>query len=589
MSASNERPRWHLWVIFSGVPISLLLGTVGFWLSCGATPGWASKLDAAYRSLQLLFLRMSSVPQIHWTLELARWMAAGLIALAALYTFLKLFGPEVQQLCLHLPWRRHVLILGLGPMTTQLVRCYRNSGHRVVVVAPSADDDGVGVCRNLGATVVVGPLTDSTTLIRARIHRATQVIALSPEDNTNVAIAEQVHNLVQNKAGPCRRDEHNPLKCFVHIGNVDARSTLQASAAFADDCRCEMHFFDLFDVAVRKLFQDRNLMVLDRGGIKEGDVRQVHLVILGFGRMGQTVAVRAAQLGHFANRKPLRISVIDQQAAQRRQALLFRYPNFEKTCQIDFHEQEAESDTTRDFLGQCCADPSTVVTILSCFDKDALALEMAVRLQSVLDDCDAVMYVRMSGKAGFASVLQRKDGAPMRVHAFGMQEDCCQARLLHDPLNEQLARAIHKDYCVGKIESLRRQGKDPAKEPSVREWNGLLEGLKDSNRQQADQIDIKLHAIGLERIPVGAAGREPVERLGVAEVALLAEMEHNRWNAERWLQGWTLGPSDKARKISPYLVPWSNLDEETKEFDRETVRKIPEFLKPVGQKVCRKE
>jgi hypothetical protein len=43
----------------------------------------------------------------------------------------------------------------------------------------------------------------------------------------------------------------------------------------------------------------------------------------------------------------------------------------------------------------------------------------------------------------------------------------------------------------------------------------------------------------------------------------------------------------KIKKISPYLVGWSELPEDMKERDRQAVRKIPEFLANVGLDIQR--
>jgi hypothetical protein len=65
-------------------------------------------------------------------------------------------------------------------------------------------------------------------------------------------------------------------------------------------------------------------------------------------------------------------------------------------------------------------------------------------------------------------------------------------------------------------------------------------------------------------------------------------MEHARWNAERLLAGWTLGERDTKRHINPYLVPWSELPENIREYDRQAVRKIPALLACIQKKVVRK-
>jgi len=83
--------------------------------------------------------------------------------------------------------------------------------------------------------------------------------------------------------------------------------------------------------------------------------------------------------------------------------------------------------------------------------------------------------------------------------------------------------------------------------------------------------------------------RPAVDRFEPGEVELLAEMEHTRWCAERLLADWVLGPSDKPRRISPYIVPWAALPPEIQEYDRETVRLIPAFMGQIGKKVCRQK
>lgn len=49
----------------------------------------------------------------------------------------------------------------------------------------------------------------------------------------------------------------------------------------------------------------------------------------------------------------------------------------------------------------------------------------------------------------------------------------------------------------------------------------------------------------------------------------LAENAHDLWTVERLAQGWTHGPQrDDARKFHPCLVPYAELPEKEKEFDR---------------------
>ena len=151
-----------------------------------------------------------------------------------------------------------------------------------------------------------------------------------------------------------------------------------------------------------------------------------------------------------------------------------------------------------------------------------------------------------------------------------------------DPL-ELLAQAIHADY----VRRIQMEGKESSENPSLLNWDELPETLRNSNRDQAADIESKLDVVSCA---IGTAddGRVPVIEFSPEEVEQLAELEHHRWEAERTADGWTLGPvKDPVTKKSPYLVPWRDLNEDVRDLDRETVRRIPQFLSEVGLAVVR--
>jgi hypothetical protein len=145
---------------------------------------------------------------------------------------------------------------------------------------------------------------------------------------------------------------------------------------------------------------------------------------------------------------------------------------------------------------------------------------------------------------------------------------------------ETVARAIHEQYRVTKAESAKPVDR------ALRDWAGLDEDLKESNRAQARHIVEKLREIGCDLVRAGASG--PGAVLSSQEIERLAEMEHGRYNAERLLGGWRWGEArDTDRMLSPYLVPWAELPDDVRDLDRQTVRKIPEFLARVGLAIRR--
>ena len=70
---------------------------------------------------------------------------------------------------------------------------------------------------------------------------------------------------------------------------------------------------------------------------------------------------------------------------------------------------------------------------------------------------------------------------------------------------------------------------------------------------------------------------EPVKTTGIELdasieplIELLARNVHDLWAQERLAQGWTYGPArDDSRKQHPCLVPYEELPESEKEYDRQ--------------------
>jgi RyR domain len=150
-------------------------------------------------------------------------------------------------------------------------------------------------------------------------------------------------------------------------------------------------------------------------------------------------------------------------------------------------------------------------------------------------------------------------------------------------VTEMLAHAIYEDY----VRKQRAEGQTPATNPAMVDWGELPDTLKDSNRDQAADIGAKLAAVGCGIVTLTDWSAPPLQ-FTIDEVELLARMEHDRWCRERTAGGWTYGPErDAAQRVSPYLVPWADLSEEIREYDRNTVRALPQFLASAGFSVVR--
>lgn len=199
------------------------------------------------------------------------------------------------------------------------------------------------------------------------------------------------------------------------------------------------------------------------------------------------------------------------------------------------------------------------------------------------------------------------------------------ANEINEEYNESIRYQLQRAKEEGDKKNIEKYSKKVKKLCSLSE---LPSSLKMSNIRQAKSIPKKLSMIGCEiahktaeemadttdfdekidtiikfRVESGEFTQEEAERMEIIEVndkiarilkfgeddvEDLAVFEHDDWWEERKGTGWIFGEKEnRDLKINPNLVDWDELDEPTKDFDRDTIRNIPKILDNIGLKVVR--
>ena len=80
----------------------------------------------------------------------------------------------------------------------------------------------------------------------------------------------------------------------------------------------------------------------------------------------------------------------------------------------------------------------------------------------------------------------------------------------------------------------------------------------------------------------------PPELLELSEA--IAKNVHEVWAANRIAEGWTLGPvRDSAKRQTPCLVPYEDLPEEEKAYDRNTALETLKLMVSLGYDIVKRE
>ena len=142
---------------------------------------------------------------------------------------------------------------------------------------------------------------------------------------------------------------------------------------------------------------------------------------------------------------------------------------------------------------------------------------------------------------------------------------------------ELLAIAIHARYCEKQLQD------HPERPLDYPDFSQLPDDLKYSNLRQAQNICDRLEQVGYRLGPKGRKGA--VKEFPPELVEFMAELEHESWMQERLSRGWKLGERNAEKKTSPYLVPYDQLSEEIKDYDRDAIRNIPALVERGGMAI----
>ncbi len=584
------------WLLGLLALLALLLGALGFqqyYAALGQTLTWR---DLLYAAIRLFNLESGQVDgALPWPLEIARWLAPAVLFYAVIYGFLLATHEHVGWLRAH-RYHHHVILCGLDEKSARLAQDLldRQPRPRLIAIDPNPQLDTLNVLRDRGLILLPGLSTDEVMLRKAGVDRARYLIAVTGHDEENLEIAAKAFE--QTATAGKTLQPPNPLTCYVQVTNIGLRQVFYDHPLFATDYPYfDGRLFNLYERGARRLLAEAAPDHLCPVHGPQDPSPQI--LIVGLGALGQQVALQAARLGHYANFRRLRLTVIDADGGARERYLRSLYPVLSEI--VDWRYRDAaDYGANSEQLTEWVRDPALAVVYV-CLDNDAQGLNIARRYHQHLQ-ASAAVVVSLSQHTHLAEVIAPSAGAqsplfypnfaPLSydhlypslrpILVFDLIDRAFRARQVLDEELDQLAKALHDHYR----EPLLQQGQTG---PGLLDWSELSETLQDSNRYQADFLPVRLRLLGyrLRRQPADADSRVLLKDFEVPEDQLdtLARMEHTRWVAERRLAGWTLGdPRDDSRKRHPDLLPYDQLSAEKQEARiRAPLRQLPNVLRDV--------
>jgi len=275
---------------------------------------------------------------------------------------------------------------------------------------------------------------------------------------------------------------------------------------------------------------------------------------------------------------PLWVSVVDDQAKERVQALIDQNPALEPVCRfVCVSTSDREVRQLPKLHAEAAAPPLTRAYVTAYRDEDAL--ESALALRNTLDP-GVPLVVALSRTHGVGRLINDANAtgklATINIGMFPTLELTCTTEFVRGGSFEPIAIALHNQWRDDQLAA----NKDAPR------WDELDESRKASSRAQARDVADKVHSIGCAIVPLNDWGATDFA-FKSEEVERLARDEHDRWVTERIEAGWRPGPKKPEQKLTPFLVPFDELPDDVADIDRIFVRAIPKVLADAGFQVER--
>jgi hypothetical protein len=396
----------------------------------------------------------------------------------------------------------------------------------------------------LGWTAISLPWEDAdrkAQIAALHVSGARQILVAEDDDAQTLTIARAVHH-----AAP-----HALVTALVRDLSIAVGAT-----KIATDGR--MRILSFGGLAARALHLDHPPFLLAHANKQA----RIHALIIGFGDMGEAV-MRDLIINCRTTKLALpKITIVDPLAAQRLAALRLAVPELNKTCEIE--ARACAFSRCMEDVGSATSEVFTCAYV--CVDNDAASLTALSGVQAWLrthDQTACPIFVRLRDKGA----VDIATGAPI---PFGDLNDLAAQCEFLSPTPDAAARAYHEAYRA----TLSDEKRNDPKNEVARAWDKLGEGYRNANRAAVAHIPAKWASAGLPPIPNGVA----LPRLAISQslyndeagLMALAELEHERWNAERRLLGWRFADIERKDEVlmhHPSLRDFDGLSTEVKGYD----------------------
>lgn len=511
--------------------------------------------------------------------------------------------------------RDHYVIIGFSEITVSLIKelCKKAETSKIIIMSGQETEY---VRRSLQAqldkeeekpiTLYFGNIESADELKRLNLNHAKEIYILGESDeygrdSKNIGCTHKVCDIRKEAK------VSSQIPVYVQFDRIASYSIIQ-KMTLATEANIYFRPFNFYENWARLLWSlysvSTNYSHLDYRPIRipkkeKGSISKdyVHLVIVGFGKMGRALLLEALRICHFANYDDTQketnrihtiITIIDKDMDEMKNYFTAQYPYLKEQIhdiKIEYRKDDICSPNMREEITEWLKDKHRMMTIAICVSEPDLSLSLGLNLPSCVYEKDARVLIRQELYTNLGELIDENQDKYKHVKIFGMLDRGLQKDMLKDQLSAYIHQYYTCQYCKNDCQSCIFQTKKKEKnkfikllyekeiekkdasffiEKANQSWSDLSEPLRWANRYQIDIYGIFCRTLGYDILKESAI---PIVHKNVSKdisnaLPYLTRMEKYRWNAERTIAGYRYDGTkkkDDSLLTHPLIMPYNEL------------------------------
>jgi len=545
----------HLPVLLVG--LSVILGLIGFPIYFKNQHVSYSFTDLIYSVIRLFLMDGDfTLINVNVILNIARFLAPLSLATAVIQWLLKEFSNRIK-LAQVKRLKNHIIVCGDSASNKLLAQNIKeSSNHNYILLHKDASEE-----ESLPVNTVGYDQVDAGLIEKIAFYKSRYLIISFENDAESLSFANKLLDILDfNKIV---RDI-DIILLFKNPQWAEVSNDLGMMESINSKVRANKHlnirYLDYIDKSIRKhMLEDTPDTVKPVTKTSDPALKSI---LLGSGIIRERLMINLALNAHYLNHEKLIVYVENNS----KEAFTHFLKEYQINEMLDIRETEPGEMYSK----------AEVAAVYICENDELKIMQYIKALQRSEHQGGTMRFIFIEHANNITSLLPGEQNKIIdisnEVGVFG--------NIIDESLDE-MAKTIHNDYLT----KLREANKLQPDKATHQEWNLLPDEIKDRNRMQADHIGIKIRSLGCQLVPLDSP-KKAYDWKNDSRQEALSEAEHNRWNAYMYYKGWKFGKDkNEQRKTHPDMIPYNQLDDAIKQYDRNAILNIPDLLRQAGFKI----